>query len=68
MCSVACRAGDSTQRSGWKVAEISVHSLVLWGQQDGILDGGEMLRLDGWFLCLEFPKVAAAPLVAAYNA
>ena len=50
------------------MAEIDVHSLILWGQQDGILDRGKLLRLYGWFLCLEFSKVAAAPLAAAYDA
>ena len=50
------------------MAEIDVHSLILWGQWDGILDGGELLRLDGRFLCLGFSKVANAPLVAAYDA
>ena len=49
------------------MAEIDARSLVLWGGQDGILDRGELLRLDGQFLYLEFSKVAATPLGAAYD-
>ena len=50
------------------MAEIDVHSLILRGQQDGILDRLKLLRLDGRSLCLDFLKVAAAPLEAACGA
>ena len=36
------------------MAELDTHFLILWGQQDGILDEAELLRLDERFLCLEF--------------
>ena len=57
--SASCIAGVSTQTSVWQVAEIDVHSLILWGRQDVILDRGKLLRPDERFLCLEFSKVAA---------